>query len=60
MAEEDARKLEKKFKLGSRVRVRTLGFRHLEGLATGTLKVIFICSTLLLVTYTCLILHLVA
>ncbi|CAN6577203.1 unnamed protein product [Malus baccata var. baccata] len=38
VAEEDARKLEKKFKLGSRVRVRILGFRHLEGLATGTLK----------------------
>ncbi|KAM2436860.1 hypothetical protein ACFX1W_014035 [Malus domestica] len=38
VAEEDARKLEKKFKQGSRVRVRILGFRHLEGLSTGTLK----------------------
>ncbi|TQD85713.1 hypothetical protein C1H46_028765 [Malus baccata] len=43
VAEEDARKLEKKFKQGSRVRVRILGFRHLEGLATGTLKG-YICN----------------
>lgn len=35
---EEVRKLEKKFKEGSRVRVRILGFRHLEGLATGILK----------------------
>lgn len=40
MAEEEVRKLEKKFKEGSHVRVRVLGFRHLEGLATGILKVI--------------------
>ncbi|WOL03965.1 rRNA biogenesis protein RRP5 [Canna indica] len=31
-------KLEKKFKEGEYVRVRILGMRHLEGLATGTLK----------------------
>ncbi|XP_040372263.1 rRNA biogenesis protein RRP5 isoform X1 [Rosa chinensis] len=35
---EEVRKLEKKFKEGTRVRVRILGFRHLEGLATGILK----------------------
>lgn len=38
VAEEDARKLEKKFKEGSHVRVRVLGFRHLDGIATGILK----------------------
>lgn len=38
VAEEEVRKLEKKFKQGSHVRVRVLGFRHLEGLATGSLK----------------------
>lgn len=38
VAEEEVRKLEKKFKEGSHVRVRVLGFRHLEGLATGILK----------------------
>nr|XP_015898902.2 rRNA biogenesis protein RRP5 isoform X1 [Ziziphus jujuba var. spinosa] len=38
VAEEEVRKLEKKFKEGSEVRVRILGFRHLEGLATGILK----------------------
>lgn len=38
VAEEDVRKLEKKFKEGSHVRVRVSGFRHLDGLATGTLK----------------------
>ncbi|PPD84400.1 hypothetical protein GOBAR_DD18640 [Gossypium barbadense] len=38
VAEEEVRKLEKKFKEGSQVRVRILGFRHLEGLATGILK----------------------
>ncbi|PQQ21311.1 rRNA biogenesis protein RRP5 isoform X1 [Prunus yedoensis var. nudiflora] len=38
VAEEEVRKLEKKFKQGSHVRVRVLGFRHLEGLATGILK----------------------
>ncbi|XVF75995.1 hypothetical protein PTKIN_Ptkin13bG0232000 [Pterospermum kingtungense] len=37
-AEEEVRKLEKKYKEGSQVRVRILGFRHLEGLATGILK----------------------
>ncbi|KAL8459787.1 hypothetical protein ACS0TY_031636 [Phlomoides rotata] len=31
-------KLEKSFKEGSSVRVRVHGYRHLEGLATGTLK----------------------
>ncbi|KAH9737715.1 rRNA biogenesis protein RRP5 [Citrus sinensis] len=38
VAEEEVRKLEKKYKEGSCVRVRILGFRHLEGLATGILK----------------------
>ncbi|KAL5545605.1 hypothetical protein UlMin_005292 [Ulmus minor] len=38
VAEDEVRKLEKKFKEGSRVRARILGLRHLEGLATGTLK----------------------
>ncbi|KAK6244021.1 hypothetical protein QUC31_010430 [Theobroma cacao] len=38
VAEEEVRKLEKKFKEGSQVRVRIHGFRHLEGLATGILK----------------------
>lgn len=38
VAEEEVRKLEKNFKEGSHVRVRVLGFRHLEGLATGILK----------------------
>ncbi|OMO68743.1 hypothetical protein COLO4_29434 [Corchorus olitorius] len=38
VAEEEVRKLEKKFKEGSQVRVRILGFRQLEGLATGILK----------------------
>ncbi|KAL4342371.1 hypothetical protein GQ457_08G016920 [Hibiscus cannabinus] len=38
VAEEEVRKLEKKFKEGVQVRVRILGFRHLEGLATGILK----------------------
>lgn len=41
VAEEEVRKLEKKFKEGTQVRVRILGFRHLEGLATGILKVAF-------------------
>lgn len=40
MADEEVRKLEKKFRDGGRVRVRVIGFRHLEGLATGALKVI--------------------
>ncbi|KAK9266592.1 hypothetical protein L1049_021657 [Liquidambar formosana] len=38
VADEEVRKLEKKFREGSRVRVRILGFRHLEGLAMGSLK----------------------
>ncbi|XP_022743667.1 rRNA biogenesis protein RRP5 isoform X2 [Durio zibethinus] len=38
VAEEEVRKLEKKYKEGSQVRVRILGFRHLEGLATGIIK----------------------
>ncbi|GMJ14782.1 Ribosomal RNA Processing 5 [Hibiscus trionum] len=38
VAEEEVHKLEKKFKEGTQVRVRILGFRHLEGLATGILK----------------------
>ncbi|KAG6700889.1 hypothetical protein I3842_08G135300 [Carya illinoinensis] len=38
VAEVEALKLEKKFKEGSHVRVRVLGFKHLEGLATGILK----------------------
>ncbi|PON46626.1 Polyribonucleotide nucleotidyltransferase [Parasponia andersonii] len=38
VAEDGVRRLDKKFKEGSRVRVRILGFRHLEGVATGTLK----------------------
>lgn len=40
VADKDLRKLEKSFKEGNLVRVRVLGFRHLEGLATGTLKVV--------------------
>ncbi|XP_022966127.1 rRNA biogenesis protein RRP5 [Cucurbita maxima] len=38
MAEDAVKKTGKKFKEGSHVRVRILGFRHLEGLAIGTLK----------------------
>lgn len=38
VAEEEVKKLEKKYKEGSHVRVRILGFRHLEGLAIGILK----------------------
>ncbi|KAJ6749871.1 hypothetical protein OIU85_000496 [Salix viminalis] len=38
VAEDEVRKLENKFKEGSSVRVRILGYRHLEGLATGILK----------------------
>lgn len=37
-SDKEIRKLEKSFKEGSHVRVRILGFRHLEGLATGVLK----------------------
>ena len=50
MAEDGVRKLEKKFKEGNRVRVRILGFRHLEGVATGTLKVVFHCFLLMLLS----------
>jgi rRNA biogenesis protein RRP5 len=42
VAEEEVRKLEKTFKEGSHVCVRVLGFRHLEGLATGILKVVLV------------------
>ncbi|KAG8367979.1 hypothetical protein BUALT_Bualt16G0128900 [Buddleja alternifolia] len=38
VADKDVGKLDKSFKEGSLVRVRVLGFRHLEGLATGILK----------------------
>ncbi|XAR68636.1 hypothetical protein NMG60_11003830 [Bertholletia excelsa] len=38
VADKEVKKLEKNFKEGSRVRVRILGFRHLEGLAMGLLK----------------------
>lgn len=38
VADKDVQKLEKSFKEGSLVRVRVLGFRRLEGLATGILK----------------------
>ncbi|RAL51772.1 hypothetical protein DM860_010490 [Cuscuta australis] len=34
----EVKKLEKTFKEGKTVRLRVLGFRHLEGLATGSLK----------------------
>ncbi|KAL8150493.1 hypothetical protein V2J09_020301 [Rumex salicifolius] len=37
-ADEDVKKLEKKFKEGSSVRARILGFKHLEGLAMAVLK----------------------
>ncbi|XP_027363474.1 rRNA biogenesis protein RRP5 [Abrus precatorius] len=35
---EEIQKLEKKYKEGNHVRVRILGLRHLEGIATGVLK----------------------
>ncbi|GAB4851487.1 hypothetical protein Ancab_030889 [Ancistrocladus abbreviatus] len=38
VADEEVHKLEKKFKEGSYVRARILGYRHLEGLAMGVLK----------------------
>ncbi|CAI9097447.1 OLC1v1033877C1 [Oldenlandia corymbosa var. corymbosa] len=38
VADKEVKKLEKNFREGSLVRVRILGFRHLEGLATGILK----------------------
>lgn len=39
VADKEVKKLEKSFKEGKLVRVRVLGFRRLEGLATGVLKV---------------------
>ncbi|GMH18742.1 hypothetical protein Nepgr_020583 [Nepenthes gracilis] len=38
VSDEEVQKLEKKFKEGSLVRARILGYRHLEGLAMGILK----------------------
>ncbi|RDY08514.1 rRNA biogenesis protein RRP5, partial [Mucuna pruriens] len=38
IAEEEIQKLEKKYKEGNHVRVRILGLRYLEGIATGVLK----------------------
>ncbi|KAL6540426.1 hypothetical protein OROMI_024309 [Orobanche minor] len=38
VADKEVGKLDKSFKEGSLVRVRVLGYRHLEGLATGILK----------------------
>ncbi|GAB2295441.1 hypothetical protein Dimus_029608 [Dionaea muscipula] len=38
VADEEILKLERKFKEGSQVRARILGYRHLEGLAMGILK----------------------
>ncbi|KAL6563943.1 hypothetical protein OROHE_005183 [Orobanche hederae] len=38
VADKEAGKLDKSFKEGNLVRVRVLGYRHLEGLATGILK----------------------
>lgn len=39
VADNKAQKLDKQFQEGSNVRVRVFGFRHLEGLAIGVLKV---------------------
>ena len=41
VSDEDVHKLEKKYEEGIDVRARILGYRHLEGLAMGTLKVCF-------------------
>ncbi|PSS36280.1 RRNA biogenesis protein [Actinidia chinensis var. chinensis] len=38
VADKEVSKLEKTFKEGSHVRVRILGFKHLEGIAVGVLK----------------------
>ncbi|CAL0321523.1 unnamed protein product [Lupinus luteus] len=38
IAEKEIKKLEKMYKEGNHIRVRILGLRHLEGLATGVLK----------------------
>lgn len=48
IAEEEIQKLEKKYKEGNHVRVRILGLRHLEGLATGVLKVVTVLSFIFL------------
>lgn len=48
VADKEVKKLEKIFKEGSSVRVRVLGFRRLEGLATGILKVVFTINQCLL------------
>lgn len=39
---EEIPKLEKKYKEGNHVRVRILGLRYLEGIATGVLKVVIV------------------
>lgn len=44
IAEGEIKKLEKKYKEGNHVRVRILGLRHLEGLATGVLKVVILLT----------------
>ncbi|GAB2278780.1 hypothetical protein Dimus_013454 [Dionaea muscipula] len=47
VADEEVLKLERKFKEGSQVRARILGYRHLEGLAIDILKVFLLqCSSL--------------
>ncbi|CAH2053972.1 unnamed protein product [Thlaspi arvense] len=38
VAEDEVKKLEKKFKEGNRIRVRILGLKQMDGLAIGTLK----------------------
>lgn len=40
LSDKEVKKWEKSFKEGSLVRVRVSGFRLLEGLATGVLKVL--------------------
>jgi len=42
VAEEEVRKLEKNLNECINFIVRVLGFRHLEGLATGILKVVLV------------------
>jgi len=42
IAEGEIQKVEKKFKEGNHVRVRILGLRYLEGIATGVLKVVIV------------------
>uniref|UniRef100_A0A0E0AH21 S1 motif domain-containing protein n=1 Tax=Oryza glumipatula TaxID=40148 RepID=A0A0E0AH21_9ORYZ len=41
VSDKDVKNVEKKFKEGSMARVRVLGVRHLEGVAIGTLKILF-------------------